>query len=86
MEQPSPRYQHAAVKAEGKEAYIFGGFDEKRNRCLGDLHRYEYKVLKISANENDKVGGSSWISIHDSGVKPVRQFKFLVHVILGALG
>jgi len=42
MEQPSPRYHHAVVKAEGKEAYIFGGFDEKRNRCLGDLFRYEY--------------------------------------------
>lgn len=70
MEQPSPRYHHAVAKSEGKEAYIFGGFDEKRNRCLGDLHRYEYKVLKISSNENDKVGGSSWISIHDSGTKP----------------
>jgi hypothetical protein len=42
MEQPSARYHHAVAKAEGKEAYIFGGFEEKRNRCLGDLYRYEY--------------------------------------------
>jgi hypothetical protein len=70
MEQPSPRYYQAVVKSESKEAYIYGGFDEKRNRCLGDLHRYEYKVLKITSNKNNKVGGSSWISIHDSGTKP----------------
>jgi hypothetical protein len=44
MEQPSARYHHAVVKTEGKEAYIFGGFNEKRNRCLGDLHRYEYSI------------------------------------------
>ncbi len=42
MEQPCARYMHAAVKTEGKETYIFGGFDEKRNRCLGDLHKYDY--------------------------------------------
>lgn len=46
MEQPSARYHHAVVKGEGKEAYIFGGYDEKRNRCLGDLHRYEYSKFK----------------------------------------
>jgi hypothetical protein len=42
MEQPSARYMHAVAKTEGKETYIFGGFDEKRNRCLGDLHKYDY--------------------------------------------
>ena len=48
MEQPSPRYHHAVVKAEGKEAYIFGGYDEKRNRCLGDLYRYEYSKITLN--------------------------------------
>ncbi len=80
MEQPSARYNHAAVKTEGKEAYIFGGFDERRNRCLGDLHRYEYKSLKFSNNQYDKVGGSSWISVYDSGTKPAaRRGHSMVH-------
>lgn len=47
MEQPSARYHHAVAKAGGKEAYIFGGFEEKRNRCLGDLYRYEYSNITI---------------------------------------
>lgn len=42
MEQPSARYMHAVAKNENKEAYIFGGFDEKRNKCLGDIHKYDY--------------------------------------------
>jgi N-acetylneuraminic acid mutarotase len=43
MEQPLSRFHHSAVKAEGKEVYIFGGcYIGKENRYLGDLHRYEY--------------------------------------------
>lgn len=45
MEQPSSRYMHAVAKTDNKEAYIFGGFDEKRNRCLGDLHKYDYSIF-----------------------------------------
>jgi hypothetical protein len=45
MEQPSARYHHAIVKTENKEAYMFGGYDEKRNRCLGDLHKYDYSNI-----------------------------------------
>ena len=42
MEQPSARYHHAIAKVENKEAFMFGGYDERRNRCLGDLHKYDY--------------------------------------------
>jgi N-acetylneuraminic acid mutarotase len=45
IEQPPARYHHAVVKGEGKDAYIFGGYDDKKNRCFGDLHRYEYSKL-----------------------------------------
>lgn len=40
---PEVRYHHAAIKVTGKEeAYIFGGFGEKQNKCLGDLCKYDY--------------------------------------------
>ena len=42
MEQPSARYMHAVAKTAEKETFIFGGFDEKRNRCLGDMHKFDY--------------------------------------------
>ena len=45
IDNPPPRYHHAVAKTENKEAYIFGGYDEKRNRCLGDLFRYEYSMI-----------------------------------------
>lgn len=71
MEQPSARYHHAAAKVDGKEAFIFGGFDDKRNSCFDDLYRYEYKALKFSNTQKDKVGGSSWIKImKPSGTVP----------------
>ncbi len=48
MEQPSARFNHAVAKTESKDAYMFGGYDEKRNRCLGDLHRYEYSMFILN--------------------------------------
>jgi len=47
MEQPSARYMHAVAKTDNREAYIFGGFDEKRNRCLADIHKYDYSKLNF---------------------------------------
>ena len=75
MEQPSARYMHSVAKNENKEAYIFGGFDEKRNKCLGDIHKYDYSKkyflkitenLKITSIENDRIAGSSWNKLTDS--------------------
>jgi N-acetylneuraminic acid mutarotase len=45
LDNPPARYHHSVVKTENKEAYMFGGYDEKRNRCLGDLFRYEYSMF-----------------------------------------
>lgn len=42
MDQPTSRYHHAIVKTNNKEAFLFGGFNEKTNQCLGDLYRYDY--------------------------------------------
>jgi len=42
MDQPQARYSHTAVKVNGKEAYIFGGYDDKKNSCYGDMHKYSY--------------------------------------------
>jgi hypothetical protein len=54
IDNPPARYHHAVIKTDSKEAYIFGGYDEKRNRCLGDLFRYEYskKLLIVRGIEN----------------------------------
>jgi len=42
MDQPPPRYNHAAIKTNNKEAYIYGGFDDKKNSCFSDIHKYNY--------------------------------------------
>lgn len=55
MEQPSARYHHAAAKVDGKEAFIFGGFDDKRNSCFDDLFRYEYKALNFQIHKKKKM-------------------------------
>jgi len=44
MDQPSARYDHAAIKTNNKETYIFGGFDEKKNACFGDIYKYNYGI------------------------------------------
>lgn len=46
MDQPSARFHHAAIRVHNKqEAYIFGGFGEKANKCLGDLCKFDYSKI-----------------------------------------
>lgn len=66
LEQPSPRYYHQVVRGNSREAFLFGGFNTKRNKCLNDLFRYDYGNLQFNSKDKDKVGGSGWTRLSPS--------------------
>lgn len=38
-----PRFHHAAIKVPNQsEAYVFGGFGQKQNKCLNDMNKFDY--------------------------------------------
>ena len=41
-----PRFHHAAVCVPGaSEAYIFGGYGQKQNKCLNDISKFDYSTF-----------------------------------------
>ena len=72
MENPTSRYGHSGCIDNEKHAYIFGGCNigKKNERYLADLHKLEYKGIKIVEDESN-VNGASWITnIATKGEKP----------------
>ena len=72
MENPSSRYGHSGCIDNEKHAYIFGGCNigKKNERFLADLHKLEFKGIKIVEDESN-VNGASWITnIATKGEKP----------------